>query len=463
MPDNQENNLPPAAVSSIATNTTTASSSITTNNSDPQNPLSVSSISDSQKLSPITAASATSNMLVDRTRERAAISQISDTISRSVNLDNTATFYSSATQHQPAVSAMSRPNGGGYHQSTCAGEKSTTSRLETQAQYTLSPKGKEPTQDQQQYSGGTLFNFTANKQSEPSSIGASAPNPYNSLSDRSQQPGSANYSQQGEEDIQMSESPPLDHDNSSQGDGDSNDGDGDGDSDEDGEIGEEVDVDEIPRQGDLFIMGPRLVVTTRENQPQPANAPNQAGETTRPDRPGAVGMPANSALLYHATYNSGRGAVWRFFSVVETRVSGNTDRAECNYCNKRMLGKSADMKKHIVITCPKKDTIPEGMLPILEIVKQEYRNPKKRAKRNSNAPIIMNSQGVFEQSTAPVQRRRNSSRDSNIPLARIHPPTSRPYSHHSHPQQHQRHHVRPAPYDVHEGNPHRGKMSKLAR
>ncbi|KAJ2532666.1 hypothetical protein EV175_007137, partial [Coemansia sp. RSA 1933] len=82
----------------------------------------------------------------------------------------------------------------------------------------------------------------------------------------------------------------------------------------------------------------------------------------------------------------------------ESRVSGNTDRAECLLCQKRMLGKSADMKKHIVQSCPQKGNISEDMRPILEIVKSELENPKKRAKRNSNTPIVMRADGSF----APV-------------------------------------------------------------
>ncbi|KAJ2370912.1 hypothetical protein IW150_004847, partial [Coemansia sp. RSA 2607] len=108
-----------------------------------------------------------------------------------------------------------------------------------------------------------------------------------------------------------------------------------------------------------------------------------------------VSMPAKSAVLYHAGYNSGRGAVWRFFKVVESRVSGNTDRAECLLCKKRMLGKSADMKKHVVIACPNRGDISDDMKPILEIVRTELDNPKKRAKRNSNTPIVMRADGSF--------------------------------------------------------------------
>ncbi|KAJ2801420.1 hypothetical protein H4S07_004943, partial [Coemansia furcata] len=95
---------------------------------------------------------------------------------------------------------------------------------------------------------------------------------------------------------------------------------------------------------------------------------------------GGVTMPAKSAVLYHAGYNSGRGAVWRFFKVVEARVSGNTDRAECLLCQKRMLGKSADMKKHIILSCPFRGDISSDMQPILAIVRAELENPKKRAK-----------------------------------------------------------------------------------
>ncbi|KAJ1941630.1 hypothetical protein EC988_006708, partial [Linderina pennispora] len=96
----------------------------------------------------------------------------------------------------------------------------------------------------------------------------------------------------------------------------------------------------------------------------------------------AVTMPINSIVMYHTSYNSGRGAVWRFFQVIEQRVSGNTDRAECMLCKKKMLGKSADMKKHIVHSCPSRHLIPEELEPVLEIVRGELENPKTRAKRS---------------------------------------------------------------------------------
>ncbi|KAJ1727365.1 hypothetical protein LPJ61_004609 [Coemansia biformis] len=174
-----------------------------------------------------------------------------------------------------------------------------------------------------------------------------------------------------------------------------------------------------------------------------------------------VTMPAKSALLYHAGYNSGRGAVWRFFRVVEARVSGNTDRAECLLCQKRMLGKSADMKKHIVGNCPNRSEISEDMQPILEIVKAELENPKKRAKRNSNTPITIRSDGSF----APVSSAYASAHaDPSASSGRVHmaslrqtPPSARTPTH-----------ARPAPYDLHHhhhahADAHRTKVSKYSR
>ncbi|KAJ2618126.1 hypothetical protein H4S08_000050 [Coemansia sp. RSA 1365] len=172
-----------------------------------------------------------------------------------------------------------------------------------------------------------------------------------------------------------------------------------------------------------------------------------------------VSMPPRSALLYHAGYNSGRGAVWRFFKVVEARVSGNTDRAECLLCEKRMLGKSADMKKHIVGSCPNRREISEDMRPILEIVKAELENPKKRAKRNSTTPITIRSDGSF----API----------SSPFPAGHPDASpgsstRMHGSASHtsltPPRAHAHHQRSAPYDLHHhSDAHRSKVAKYSR
>ncbi|KAJ2844958.1 hypothetical protein IWW36_004981, partial [Coemansia brasiliensis] len=180
-------------------------------------------------------------------------------------------------------------------------------------------------------------------------------------------------------------------------------------------------------------------------------------ESTVQRTPEGVSMPARSAVLYHAGYNSGRGAVWRFFKVVEARVSGNTDRAECLLCHKRMLGKSADMKKHIVSNCPNRNEIAQDMQPILEIVKAELENPKKRAKRNSNTPYTMRSDGSF----APVSSSYHPAPSEHTPVparlqpASVHPPSviSRTPTHH-----------RTAPYELHPTHPdaHRAKMIKYS-
>ncbi|KAJ2158737.1 hypothetical protein GGF46_003551 [Coemansia sp. RSA 552] len=157
---------------------------------------------------------------------------------------------------------------------------------------------------------------------------------------------------------------------------------------------------------------------SQASTPQPTTAKQEPGSRSGSQDPVSQGqsgvtLPARSAVLYHAGYNTSRGAVWRFFRVVEARVSGNTDRAECLLCRKRMLGKSADMKKHIVSNCPNRSEISADMQPILDIVKAELENPKKRAKRNSNTPITMRSDGSF----APVTSSYSTTHPENSPGA----------------------------------------------
>ncbi|KAJ2356763.1 hypothetical protein GGF43_001870 [Coemansia sp. RSA 2618] len=193
-----------------------------------------------------------------------------------------------------------------------------------------------------------------------------------------------------------------------------------------------------------------------DHRAQSSSRQGSEGATPRPNE--GVSMPARSAVLYHAGFNSGRGAVWRFFRVIEPRVSGNTDRAECLLCRKPMLGKSADMKKHIVSNCPSRGDISEDMRPILEIVKSELKNPKKRAKRNSNTPITMRSDGSF----APVTPTYSTAHTEQTPVsarmmsAATHqtPTVQRPPAH-----------QRPGPYDLHSSHPdaHRVKMAKYSR
>ncbi|KAJ2123725.1 hypothetical protein IW147_002318 [Coemansia sp. RSA 720] len=184
----------------------------------------------------------------------------------------------------------------------------------------------------------------------------------------------------------------------------------------------------------------------------------QGSEGATPRSPEGVTMPARSAVLYHAGYNSGRGAVWRFFRVVEARVSGNTDRAECLLCYKRMLGKSADMKKHIVSNCPNRNDIAEDMKPILQIVKSELENPKKRAKRNSNTPITLRSDGSF----APVTPTYSTTHAEHAPITARLLPTA---THQSPTVSRAPTHQRPGTYDFHPSHPdaHRVKMAKYSR
>ncbi|KAJ2792185.1 hypothetical protein H4R20_006775, partial [Coemansia guatemalensis] len=191
------------------------------------------------------------------------------------------------------------------------------------------------------------------------------------------------------------------------------------------------------------------------NQPSPSLHNESDSDAARLQE--GVSMPAKSALLYHAGYNSGRGAVWRFFKVVEARVSGNTDRAECLLCQKRMLGKSADMKKHIVGSCPNRREISDDMRPILEIVKAELENPKKRAKRNSTTPITIRSDGSFApiSSPYPAGHSEASSGSARMHRAAAHPSPPPPRAH--------SHHQRAAPYDLqHHSDVHRPKMAKYS-
>ncbi|KAJ1939330.1 hypothetical protein GGF37_004439, partial [Kickxella alabastrina] len=193
----------------------------------------------------------------------------------------------------------------------------------------------------------------------------------NPFVDLPEYPNSPSFSHQAEEeDIRMSETPPPGDNESLKG---------------DSEYYRHGSFDEYPgdySRGRVFRqdMPPHAYDIDQHIHHRSRSSTSPEGTESEMNRKEGVTMPAKSAVLYHAGYNSGRGAVWRFFRVVEARVSGNTDRAECLLCKKRMLGKSADMKKHIVIGCPNRRDISDDMRPILEIVKAELDNPKKRAK-----------------------------------------------------------------------------------
>ncbi|KAJ2083795.1 hypothetical protein H4R24_000566 [Coemansia sp. RSA 988] len=216
---------------------------------------------------------------------------------------------------------------------------------------------------------------------------------------------------------------------------------------------DQIESDQQSSTGDTGSMTPPRMSL---NQPSPSLNNESDSDAARLQE--GVSMPARSALLYHAGYNSGRGAVWRFFKVVEARVSGNTDRAECLLCQKRMLGKSADMKKHIVGSCPNRRDISEDMRPILEIVKAELENPKKRAKRNSTTPITIRSDGSFApiSSPYPAGHSEASSGSTRMHGVAAHPSPPPPRAH--------SHHQRSAPYDLHHHTDvHRTKMVKYSR
>ncbi|KAJ2223583.1 hypothetical protein IWW45_008309 [Coemansia sp. RSA 485] len=196
-----------------------------------------------------------------------------------------------------------------------------------------------------------------------------------------------------------------------------------------------------------------------EHQRHDSRSSISAGSTEAElSRRDGVTMPAKSAVLYHAGYNSGRGAVWRFFRVVEARVSGNTDRAECLLCKKRMLGKSADMKKHIVVSCPNRRSISDDMKPILEIVKTELDNPKKRAKRNSNTPLVMRADGTFGPEVAGSGSASASAYSEPLHIAsRMQIPGTQ-HAHGRLPV-----HVRAAPYEYGSDSHRAAKMAKYSR
>ncbi|KAJ2726884.1 hypothetical protein GGI07_000212 [Coemansia sp. Benny D115] len=271
---------------------------------------------------------------------------------------------------------------------------------------------------------------------------------------------SPTYSHQAEEeDIRMSESPSPDDDNDNDNDNDDNDNDNDSSKEE--SYYHRSSYEGYPgdySRSSVFRRSAQQQGYDHEQgqQDESRSSLSPSGSASHgQSQPGGVTMPAKSAVLYHAGYNSGRGAVWRFFKVVEARVSGNTDRAECLLCKKRMLGKSADMKKHIVISCPNRREISEDMRPILEIVKAELDNPKKRAKRNSNTPIVLHADGTFGPDTRPSH---GYQPESSQMVSRTHgQPGGQNMPGRFAPQ------VRAAPYDFHSDPLRAAKMAKYGR
>ncbi|KAJ1770302.1 hypothetical protein IW140_004433 [Coemansia sp. RSA 1813] len=315
------------------------------------------------------------------------------------------------------------------------------SSISHQAQYTFSsPSPDVGSSKHRRTSSGNTGNVP--RQSE-GSIFSSRASPSMNLSPTYQP--SPSFSQQMEEDVHMSESPSADDHLSLTG----------------GASGFHRSTHDLSGNlSDSGVFRHRSTMQRRGSDTRQQMSPNPTRSSTSPldgdDSPSTrdgVSMSAKSAILYHAGYNSGRGAVWRFFKVVESRVSGNTDRAECLLCQKRMLGKSADMKKHIVQGCPQKGSISEDMLPILEIVRTELENPKKRAKRNSNTPIVMRADGSF----APVPNTPSSTSLEPAPIStRVHTVSGTPSAARSLSFQ------RPTPYDV-QYDVQRAKMAKYSR
>ncbi|KAJ2575005.1 hypothetical protein GGH95_003821, partial [Coemansia sp. RSA 1836] len=333
---------------------------------------------------PTPPASATSQlpgsgMPVDHATEY-TISQISESISRTVNIDSSlgqrqreqgrasphqghmhkhsygsrgSSVASGADHNSPGSNAVA------MHESEELRRGSiSSSSLAHQAQFTFSSPTHASTQSAHAQSSRVI------PRAHPQHPTPGLPHPHEQSS--AYPPVGVAFPPQVEEDIRMSESPIPDDNDSSK------------DSasyyrrDSDGFSGD------YPEGGLFQIPG-------QHHSQYPTSPHNDARSTSSPlctDSEsiglGGVTMPAKSAVLYHAGYNSGRGAVWRFFKVVEARVSGNTDRAECLLCQKRMLGKSADMKKHIILSCPFRRDISSDMQPILAIVRAELENPKKR-------------------------------------------------------------------------------------
>ncbi|KAJ2492812.1 hypothetical protein IWW37_001110 [Coemansia sp. RSA 2050] len=389
------------------------------------------------------------SMQVDQNTEY-AISQISESISRSVHIDNITNQQRAEQQeleHQGHVRKQSYDSRGSSVASE-ADPRSPSSNINTinepevlrresvssaglahQTQFTFSS----PTQANMQSSHAPNMRVMPRQHQQQ----------HRSTQDRP--PGfhiGVSFPPQAEEDIYMSESPIPDDNDSSK------------DSvscyrrDSDGCIGDYAEGGPFQHTGQHHHQYPNSPHHDTRSTSSPLCTDSESVGL------GGVTMPAKSAVLYHAGYNSGRGAVWRFFKVVEARVSGNTDRAECLLCEKRMLGKSADMKKHIILSCPYRGDISSDMQPILAIVRAELENPKKRAKRNSNTPIVMRPDGTFVADATAYTG--HSYTDSSM-AARLQAANAIPMQHHRSPS-----HPRPGPYDFH-GEAHRAKMARHSR
>ncbi|KAJ2747336.1 hypothetical protein GGI20_000587 [Coemansia sp. BCRC 34301] len=392
------------------------------------------------------------NMQVDHASEY-TISQISESVSRSANIDDSLSQRQQEQgQASPHRSHMRRQSYGSRGSSLASGADRnspgsaaltiheseelrrgsiSSSSLAHQAQFTFSS----PTQaNTQKAHAQSLRAIPREHPTQGQSRPSERPAEYH--------PGGVPFPPQVEEDIRMSESPSPDDNDSSK---DS--------------------VSYYRRDSDGFSGGyPEggiFQIPGAHHAQFPGSPHDDARSTSSPlctDSEsiglGGVTMPAKSAVLYHAGYNSGRGAVWRFFKVVEARVSGNTDRAECLLCQKRMLGKSADMKKHIILSCPFRREISSDMQPILAIVRAELENPKKRAKRNSNTPIVMRPDGTF---VADATAYTGSTYTDSSLTARLQAANTANLQHHRSPS-----HPRPGPYDFH-SEAHRAKMARHSR
>ncbi|KAI8323363.1 hypothetical protein GQ54DRAFT_112887 [Martensiomyces pterosporus] len=308
-------------------------------------------------------------------REQSADSQISSSVGSSGR--HRARNDSPATSSGRPTTSSLRPQAASRHRSY------SSSSLTQQAQFTFASPNRanhppmsqqQPPQQQQQQQ---------QQQSQRHSTGSRYHYPEPPFSPRDEhgfgQPEyefqqSPSINQQIEEDIRMSETPqPHDMDD---------------DMEHGSQFGRSENrhrhiYSEYPDDSELRASSGQL---QQRQKPQERSTTAPAASDTPVGEVGPVTMSANSMVYYHSSYNSGRGAVWRFFKVIESRVSGNTDRAQCILCEKKMLGKSADMKRHVVHSCPQRDNIPPPLAPILEIVKSELENPKRRAKRSGHTP-----------------------------------------------------------------------------
>ncbi|KAJ1920548.1 hypothetical protein H4219_001247 [Mycoemilia scoparia] len=150
-----------------------------------------------------------------------------------------------------------------------------------------------------------------------------------------------------------------------------------------------------------------------------------------------IADPSHSQQISNQSINSpyptaSRGLVWDFYRIVEHRVSGNTDRAECILCGKKMLGKSADMKRHIVLLCPNRGKINSNQHIVIQKIREQMEKPKTRSKRNYNLAMASSSSSQPQHLVFPTYNNQPHSQDpviqppSYTAVAQTHEPYTAP-------------------------------------